>query len=207
MAGVIEFPGSGCDWRWFGSLRRVSPVDPLTRLAHRARRGDRQALDELVAATYDQVWRLCAALVDRQSADDVAQEAFIRAVRALPAYRGESSARTWLLAIARYTCLDELRIRVRSRTHAALIDDKRLAAPGDASQQSTVADLVDRLDPDRRVAFVLTQMLGLSYAEAAQVCECPIGTVRSRVARARRDLIEALDDHGVGGAVEGTGPA
>jgi RNA polymerase sigma-70 factor (ECF subfamily) len=55
-----------------------------------------------------------------------------------------------------------------------------------------VADLLARLDPDRREAFVLTQLLGLSYAEAAEVAGCPVGTIRSRVARARADLIDSL---------------
>jgi RNA polymerase sigma-70 factor (ECF subfamily) len=59
-------------------------------------------------------------------------------------------------------------------------------------------DVLDRLDPDRRDAFVLTQVLGLSYAEAADVIDCPIGTVRSRVARARMDLIEHLQGSGFG---------
>lgn len=60
-----------------------------------------------------------------------------------------------------------------------------------------MADLVDSLDPDRRSAFVLTQVIGLSYEEAAAVVGCPIGTIRSRVARARADLVEALG-HGTG---------
>ena len=59
-----------------------------------------------------------------------------------------------------------------------------------------VADLLARLDPDRREAFVLTQLLGLPYAEAAEVAGCPVGTIRSRVARARGDLIAALTDDG-----------
>ena len=58
---------------------------------------------------YGQVWQLCGSLVDDQSADDLAQETFIRAVRTLPRFRGDASARTWLLAIARHACMDELR--------------------------------------------------------------------------------------------------
>jgi RNA polymerase sigma-70 factor (ECF subfamily) len=59
---------------------------------------------------------------------------------------------------------------------------------------AVVTDLLDRLDADRREAFALTQLLGLSYAEAAEVVACPVGTIRSRVARARSDLIDALAD-------------
>ena len=69
-----------------------------------------------------------------------------------------------------------------------------------SAEQTGVADLLARLDADRREAFVLTQLLGLSYAEAADVAGCPIGTVRSRVARARADLVEALDDNSSAGA-------
>lgn len=62
----------------------------------------------------------------------------------------------------------------------------------DAAGEVAVADLLARLDPDRRAAFVLTQVIGLPYAEAAAVCECPVGTIRSRVARARENLIAML---------------
>ena len=61
-------------------------------------------------------------------------------------------------------------------------------------EHATVADLLQRLTADRRETFVLTQLLGLSYAEAAEVSGCPVGTIRSRVARARADLVQALDE-------------
>jgi RNA polymerase sigma-70 factor (ECF subfamily) len=172
-------------------------VDALTRLALAARRGDRVALDRLVEGAYEQVWRLCARMVDDQCADDLAQEAFLRIVRALPTFRAEASARTWLLAIARNTCMDELRTRSRRRRRdASLISGLggREGTTTDAGQEVGVSDLLARLAPERREAFVLTQMLGLSYNEAAEVCDCPPGTIRSRVARARGDLIAAMSD-------------
>lgn len=182
-------------------------MDVLTRLAQRARRGDDDALQHFVGATYDQVWRLCAAVVDEQSADDLAQETFVRAVRTLAGFRARSSARTWLLAVARNTCMDELRARSRRRRRDASLQSAVAAsspAAADASQLPVVADLLGRLEPERRTAFVLTQVLGLGYVEAAQVCRCPVGTIRSRVARARADLMRLLGD----GAVEpaGAGP-
>jgi RNA polymerase sigma-70 factor (ECF subfamily) len=172
-------------------------VDALTRLALAARDGDRGALDRFVEGSYEQVWRLCARVVDEQSADDLAQDAFVRAVGALPGFRGEASARTWLLAIARNTCMDELRSRSRRRQRDSSLAagiTVRSPAAGEAGQEIGVADLLDRLTPERREAFVLTQMLGLSYKEAARVCGCPLGTVRSRVARARADLLEAMEE-------------
>ena len=89
----------------------MSAVDPLTWLALQARAGDADALGAFVGTSYEQVWRLCATLVGVQEADDTSQETFVRAVRSLPQFRGESSARTWLLAIARHVCVDELRAR------------------------------------------------------------------------------------------------
>jgi RNA polymerase sigma-70 factor, ECF subfamily len=170
-------------------------VDSLTRLAVGAAGGDAGARDALIRATYADVWRLCATLVDRQRADDLAQETFIRAMRGLSRFRGDSSARTWLIAVARHTCIDELRARERRRrrdaSRTALLHDRERAG-SDASEASTVDDLLGRLEPDRRAAFFLTQYLDFSYAEAAGVCECPVGTIRSRVARARADLLALL---------------
>jgi RNA polymerase sigma-70 factor, ECF subfamily len=172
----------------------VLVVDVLTRLALAARDGDRHALDLFVEGSYEQVWRLCAKLVDNQGADDLAQDAYVRAVGALPKFRGASSARTWLLAIARNACMDELRTRSRQRRRQSSLAVNALRQRDDlaAEQQLGVTDIVGRLTPERREAFVLTQMLGLSYREAAEVCACPTGTIRSRVARARSDLLSAL---------------
>jgi RNA polymerase sigma-70 factor (ECF subfamily) len=170
-------------------------VEALTRLALAAKDGDRRALDQLVDGSYEQVWRLCARLVDDQCADDLAQDSFIRAVRALPNFRGESSARTWLLAIARNTCIDELRTRSRQRRRDAALGIElsvRGQAIDDLAHDSGVSDALARLAPARREAFVLTQLIGLTYKEAAEVCSCPPGTIRSRVARARADLLEDL---------------
>jgi RNA polymerase sigma-70 factor, ECF subfamily len=177
-------------------------VDPLTRLAICAAGGDTEALDALVRATYADVWRLCATLVDRQGADDLAQETFIRAMRGLSRFRGDSSARTWLIAVARHTCMDDIRARDRRRRRDAsrtALGQDREPVGSDVSETSTVDDLLGRLEPDRRAAFFLTQYLDFSYGEAAAVCECPVGTIRSRVARARADLLalltaEATDD-------------
>jgi RNA polymerase sigma-70 factor (ECF subfamily) len=170
-------------------------VDAITRLANAARAGDQAALESFIRVGYEPVWRLCATLVDEQSGDDLAQETFLRALGALPGFRGDSSARTWLLAIARHTCLDELRSRTRRRRRDAILVASALSdepTVPDVSQDIAIADLLARLEPLRRTALVLTQSLGLSYDEAAQVCECPPGTIRSRVARARADLISLL---------------
>ncbi len=168
--------------------------DPTTELALRARAGDPAAQAALVRATQAEVWRFAAALVDPGSADDLTQETFLRAFRALPAFEGRSSVRTWLLGIARRACADHLRAVVRRRRL-----DARLAAQAwtdgpapDPAQRLGAADLLRALSEERRTAFVLTQVLGLSYAEAAAVEDVPVGTIRSRVARAREDLVTAV---------------
>lgn len=158
-----------------------------------ARRGDAAALDEFVRSTSTEVWRFLAHLVDPQTADDLVQETYLRALGALGSFRGASTVRTWLLAIARRVAADELRRRSRRPRTGGILDDETaddLDLAGDVSAR----DLVARLDPDRREAFVLTQITGLSYAEAAELLDCPIGTIRSRVARARDDLADMVDE-------------
>ena len=172
-------------------------MDELARFAADAAEGDPLAAAALVRATQTEVWRLCAALGDRESADDLTQETYLRAFGALPRFEGRSSVRTWLLSIARRVCADAIRSRRRRRL-TLVRDDVELEALAGTdgadrlAEGSAVADLLVRLDPDRREAFVLTQLLGLPYAEAAGVAGCPVGTIRSRVARARADLVAAL---------------
>ena len=98
--------------------------------------------------------------------------------------------RTWLLAIARHACADELRRKQRRRSllHRLPRSPQAMSSTGFTELELLVRDLPD----GQREAFVLTQMLGLSYDEAAVVMACPIGTVRSRIARARAVLIDQL---------------
>ena len=169
----------------------------LERLVARAADGDTAAQAALIRETQADVWRLCAHLADRQVAEDLTQETYLRALPALARFEGRSSLRTWLLSIARHVCADHLRTKKR-RGLVLVAGDTDLAAlerdaPADEVAGTVAAqDVLDRLDPERREAFVLTQLIGLPYAEAAEVVGCPIGTIRSRVARARADLVEAL---------------
>lgn len=176
-------------------------MEELDRLAAAAADGDPLAAAALVRATQSDVWRLCQALGDRGSADDLTQETYLRAFAALHRFEGRSSVRTWLLAIARRVCADAVRSRRRRRLtlvgEKADLEALHRGADGDApGEGAVVGDLLGRLAPDRREAFVLTQLLGLPYAEAAEVAGCPVGTIRSRVARARADLVAALAGDG-----------
>jgi RNA polymerase sigma-70 factor, ECF subfamily len=170
-------------------------MDEVTTLAFAAQRGDAVALSTLVRTTWNDVARLVTAVAGRDLAEDATQDAYLRAIRALPAYRGEASGRTWLLSIARRAAVDAVRGAARRRRLTGrLVARTELAATVDIAVDdlSLTEQLLSRLDADRRTAFALTQLLGLSYADAAVVCGCPVGTIRSRVARARDDLIRAL---------------
>jgi RNA polymerase sigma-70 factor (ECF subfamily) len=168
--------------------------DEVTLAALRARRGDAAAATAFVRATQADVWRLCAHLGDPRSADDLAQDTYARAFASLHRFLGRSSARTWVLSIARRVCADAIRGAQRDR-RAPLVRER---VAGDVADSVAVRALVSELDQERREAFVLTQLLGLSYAEAADVCSCPVGTIRSRVARARADLVTAFDGRAAG---------
>jgi RNA polymerase sigma-70 factor (ECF subfamily) len=176
-------------------------VDRLTNLLVSARDGDRLALERFVAETQADVWRLCRYLGDERVADDLAQETYERAIGAIHRYRADGSARGWLLTIARRTCADHARRSVRRRrldqqvmrSSTAGSLDGTVVSP-DGSGRIDLDHLLADLDDDRRAAFVLTQVLGLHYDEAAQVLGCPIGTVRSRVSRARNDLVDMMNE-------------
>jgi RNA polymerase sigma-70 factor (ECF subfamily) len=165
-------------------------VDEITAAALRARRGDRAAATEFVRATQPAVWRLCAHLGSPAEADDLTQETYARAFASLHRFLGRSEAKTWLLTIARHTCADAVRRHVRERNRP--VEQPRTAP--DHAEGVALTALLDGLDADRREAFVLTQVVGLSYSEAAEVCGCPVGTIRSRVARARGDLVAAMGE-------------
>jgi RNA polymerase sigma-70 factor (ECF subfamily) len=179
--------------------------EQITRWALAAKAGDRAAAGAFIEATQRDVHRMLVHLSGPGEAEDLTQETFLRAMRGLRQFAGRSSARTWLLAIARRVAVDHVRAVVRRPRTASLEDWQGAADATGAGQGSRFEDgvllrhLVADLPPDRREAFVATQVLGLSYAEAAEVCGCPIGTIRSRVARAREELTAALGQRGVTG--------
>ncbi|MGG7570135.1 sigma-70 family RNA polymerase sigma factor [Streptomyces sirii] len=169
--------------------------EQLTGLALAARGGDPDAVERFIRASHRDVWRFVAHLCgDPNSADDLAQETYLRALIGLPRFAGRSSARNWLLSIARRVVVDRYR-SAAARPRIADVDDWQAVAehrqPGGLpgfEDGLALGELLDALDGARREAFVLTQLVGMPYADAAAVVGCPIGTVRSRVARARADL-------------------
>lgn len=171
--------------------------DQVTRLALAAGNGDAEALEQFIKVTQRDVWRCVAHLGDVNTADDLTQETFLRAVGALPRFTGRSSARTWLLSIARRVVVDQIRRnQARPRTTGTVALDGLPGAHRRGGLFEAIIEvkmLLAELEPDRRDALIMTQVLGLTYAEAADVCGCPVGTIRSRVARAREDLIAAAE--------------
>jgi RNA polymerase sigma-70 factor (ECF subfamily) len=163
-------------------------MDLLTSTALKARDGDRVALEGLMRLVQGDVWRLCKYMVDAQSADDLAQDALIKMIGSLHRVTAEHNVRAWTLGIARHTCLDEIRRRQRRRKLQKDYEGTRPVLVSAEDSSLDLRELISHIDIDRRDAFVLTQLVGLSYEEVAEMCECPIGTVRSRVARARLDL-------------------
>src|SRR3954453_3182463 len=156
-----------------------------------AREGDDVAVRELVRRTQPAIWRLCNVLGSPGDEEDLVQETYLRAFRSLSTYRGEAPIHAWLLSIARRVCADHVRGRVRQRRLLSAltdsVEDEWAPAPGNPT-----FGLLGAIDADRREAFVLTQVAGLSYDEAAVVLDCPVGTIRSRVSRARAELAEEV---------------
>ena len=113
-------------------------------------------------ASQSDVWKLCAYLVSPDAADDLTQETFLRAVPALTRFKGESTARIWLLSIARRVCADAIRAIARGRRLLERTRGPDEEASPSASGLVELYDLIAQLDDDRREAFVFTQILGFS---------------------------------------------
>ena len=173
---------SSKDFELLGS----APVSDDEQLLRAAIAGDPDALTWFVRETQAQVWRYCAYLGRGEDPADLVQETYARALRALPRFEGRSAVRVWLLGIARRVCADAIRSARRRRALVARFP--RSSEVADASDGVSLDLLLQALPVERREALVLTQVIGMPYADAAAVCRVPVGTIRSRVARAREDL-------------------
>lgn len=161
-------------------------------LVERAAAGDDLAFETMVRRHADAVWRLARAnLRDDFAAEEVVQDTFVKAHRALANFRGDSSVRTWLLAICQRTCIDVSR---RKRPTVVSLDEARRARAREEQPELGVAILhaLERLSDDERRGFVLVEVLGYSREEAAQIVGVPASTMRSRVAKARLRMMDAL---------------
>ena len=183
----------------------MSDRDIDQQLVERVQRGDKAAFDLLVVKYQRKIFRLLSRLIrDTAEIEDVAQEAFVKAYRALPNFRGESAFYTWLYRIAINTAKNYLVSQGRRAPtstqadveDAETFDDgdqlRDLNTPDSMLVTKQVADAVnraiERLPEDLRTAIVLRELEGLSYEEIAESMQCPIGTVRSRIFRAREAI-------------------
>lgn len=178
---------------WSDGSGAAHTQSDLARLAQRAGAGVPGAMDALFTLTRADVARYIARRVEPSWVEDLTQETFHRAMRGLPGYAGRSPVRAWLLSVARHTVADRYRSRARSPRTEPVEDWERALGPGAAEpgrfdEYLALTSLLEDLPEDRRTAFVLTQVHRVPYAEAAALTGVPIGTVRSRVARCRRDL-------------------
>jgi RNA polymerase sigma-70 factor (ECF subfamily) len=165
-------------------------------LADAARRGDRRALDALLERHADLVHRICRrVLADPEDARDASQEALVAIARGIGRYDGRAQFTTWMYRVATNAALDEARRRRRRPEPIDLTFDTT-PSEGDIAGAVTDRIVIDaalaELAPDYRATIALRELVGLDYAEIARVLDIPIGTVRSRIARARAKLAETL---------------
>jgi RNA polymerase sigma-70 factor (ECF subfamily) len=190
----------------------MSDVDSDALLVERVKRGDTRAFEMLVVKYQRRIERLIGRMVrDVDLVQDIAQESFIRAYRALPNFRGDSAFYTWLYRIAVNTAKKALMdikrdpVITNSALHTADEGEETLSAENTLSDAETpdavlaskeiaaaVNAAVENLSEDLRQAVTLREIEGLSYEEIAEIMNCPIGTVRSRIFRAREAIAVRL---------------
>ncbi len=189
------------------SASRGRADEPDERLAAAAAGGDRRAMDVLLRRHQDRVYRLCRRMCGNEAdALDASQEALITIARRIDRFDGRSAFSTWMYRVATNACLDELRRR-RRRPVTGTDDDLALtrgehgtvdAAAADqdpghlVAERGALDDALAQLRPEFRAPVVLRDVMGLDYAEIAEVLDVPPGTVRSRIARGRGQLARLL---------------
>jgi RNA polymerase sigma-70 factor (ECF subfamily) len=187
----------------------VSERDIDRQLVERAQRGDKRAFELLVEKYQRKLGRLLSRFIrDPSEVEDVMQEAFIKAYRALPAFRGDSAFYTWLYRIGINTAKNYLAAMRRRAPTSTDIDADEAEGYADGERlrdlntpehmllskeiANTVNATMEALPEELRTAIQLREMDGMSYEDIARIMDCPIGTVRSRIFRAREAIAERL---------------
>jgi RNA polymerase sigma-70 factor (ECF subfamily) len=193
--------------RWTGAWMSEREVD--RQLVERAQRGDKHAFELLVQKYQRKLGRLLARFIrDPAEVEDVTQEAFIKAYRALPAFRGDSAFYTWLYRIGINTAKNYLMALGRRAPTSTEVEAEEAEGLEDGEQlrdintpesvllsaeiARTVNATIEELPEELRTAIQLREIEGMSYEDIARIMECPIGTVRSRIFRAREAIAERL---------------
>jgi RNA polymerase sigma-70 factor (ECF subfamily) len=161
--------------------------------------GDRTAFGKLAARHERRIYGLCLRILgNREDAEDATQEAFLAALRRAASFRGEAAFSTWLFRIAVNAATDQARRRGRARAVPLEADELAVVAPSGGDPGGAVPDAVTvqaallRVSEDFRAALVLCDLYGFPYAQAAEILEVPVGTVKSRLFRARLALGQLL---------------
>jgi RNA polymerase sigma-70 factor, ECF subfamily len=187
----------------------VADRDIDRQLVERAQRGDKRAFELLVEKYQRKLARLLSRFIrDPAEVEDVTQEAFIKAYRALPAFRGDSAFYTWLYRIGINTAKNYLMAMGRRAPTSTEVEAEEAEGFEEGEQlrdintpesvllsneiAATVNATIEQLPEELRTAIQLREIEGMSYEDIARVMECPIGTVRSRIFRAREAIAEQL---------------
>jgi RNA polymerase sigma factor RpoE len=195
--------------REFREGRRMSERDIDRQLVERAQHGDKHAFELLVSKYQRKLGRLLSRFIrDAGEVEDVTQEAFVKAYRALPSFRGDSAFYTWLYRIGINTAKNYLTSMGRRAPTSTNYDSDDAEAFDDGDQlrdlntpenllmskqiARTVNQSMDRLPEELRTAIMLREIEGMSYEDIAKIMGCPIGTVRSRIFRAREAIAQEL---------------
>ena len=173
-------------------------MDPDVELGRRVRRGELDAYGELIERHRDVVHRVVGRIVGAQDADDLTQDAFLRAFHKLAGFRGDAPFRSWLLRVAHNTALNAL---ARKRPEPVAEPPEPSGGngpltPADALEARERRERLERklggLSPAHRTVLVLREIEGLSYEEIAEITDTPIGSVKARLHRARNELADML---------------
>ena len=172
-------------------------------LLKRALNGDISAFEELVSSNEKRIYNLCYRMMkNEQDAQDMAQEALIKAWRNLRNFNLKAAFSTWLYKIAINTCLDELRKRknntqsienLKEKGHT-IKDEKTQNFTEDSDLRYGITQAMDKLKPKEKLIVVLKDVQGYSYEEISEILNCPVGTVRSRLSRSRNKLANICID-------------
>ncbi|MCC6830602.1 MAG: sigma-70 family RNA polymerase sigma factor [Thermoleophilia bacterium] len=197
------------------SATAVAPdIGDDTELARRAAQGDLGAFEVLVARHRDVVVRVATRIVGRDDAEDVAQDALLRAFHNLRGYRGDAPFRSWLLRIVHNLSLNELERRrpvpvdVGEETPADLPESAQPASSLERSERrDRLAMKIRALRPEHRAVLVLRDLEGMPYEDIARITDAPMGSVKGRLHRARSELMDLLRNNTYDWEIPGGRPA
>jgi RNA polymerase sigma-70 factor, ECF subfamily len=168
-------------------------------LVQRATRGELGAFERLVDRHRPVVIRVAARIVGSDEAEDVSQDAFLRAFHRLDRFRGDAPFRSWLLRITHNAALDHLRRRRAEPVDPDTLDEDEPSTARPPADRLEVRERIERLErklhglnPQHRVVLVLRDAEGLTYEEIADITDTPLGSVKARLHRARREFVEML---------------